>query len=162
MCSCNQQSSFFTCGDAGYPAPSCNCAGGGGGMGGGGMGGGGMGGGGMGGGGWYKAPWTGNATPVPIPMNAQQDSGGMGLASVARALAGQVADYAAGMMESRKLCGPWKTDGINDHKLCCTPSVGKAGIKVAVCVKFSRPHDPWAQESTLPLAPGTSPYPTPG
>lgn len=154
MCSCNQQSSFFTCGDAGYPSPPCSCGGGGGGMGGGGTGGGGN--------GWGNGAGSPGSTPLPVPIPNYQGQGGMGLASVARALAGQAADYAAGMMETRKICGPWKTDGVNDHKLCCTPSVGKAGVKVAVCVKFSRPHDPWATESTLPLTPATSPYPTPG
>jgi len=85
--------------------------------------------------------------------------GGLGLMAVARELAGQAADYAANAMESRRLCGPWKTDGINDHKLCCTPSVGKGGVKVAVCLKISRPHDPWAAEAPLPLTSGVSPFP---
>ena len=71
----------------------------------------------------------------------------MTLASVARELAGQAADFAANMAESRRLCGPWKTDGINDHKLCCTPSVGRNGVKVAACIKISRPHDPWSSVS---------------
>jgi len=84
--------------------------------------------------------------PSPIPAMAGDDGGILGaLYGLADALG--VSPYLAQRaadMANRKLCSKWETDGVNDHKICCTPSVGKGGVKVALCVKITRPHDPWA------------------
>ena len=158
-CGCGSKSPYIQCntGCTGYPEPHCggNIGGHFGNGGNGHPGGGYPGGGGPPPGpGYYQAPppsWE------PIPMTAQPYNGG-GLMAVAQQLAGQVGQYAAGMLENRRLCSPWKTDGVNDHKICCTPSVGKGGVKIAACIKLTRPHDPWANKQQLPL--GTFPgYP---
>jgi hypothetical protein len=108
--------------------------------------------------------WCGNPGQPPCPTAAQASFPGSGLAAVAAQLGGQAAELLANAAESRALCGKWHTDGVNDHKLCCTPSVGRAGIKVAACIKITRPHDPWASEAPLPVAGGTYPpsWPNPG
>lgn len=157
-CGCAKQEPYIQCNMncAGYPTP-CNGGNLGNGYGGGGPGGGGGYGGGPGPG-WYQAPQPPGPGFDPIPMMQVQQVSDGGLMAVARELAGQVGQYAAGMLENRRLCSPWKTDGVNDHKICCTPSVGKGGVKIAACIKLTRPHDPWALKQQLPL--GTFPgYP---
>ena len=157
---CAKQEPYIQCNNSctGYPEPHC-----GGGFGGYGPGGGyGNPGGHPGGnGGYYQAPPPPAPTWQPIPMQAQFNGGGDGLMAVARELAGQVGSYAAEQLENRRLCGPWKTDGVYEHKLCCTPSVGRYGVKVAACVKLTRPYNPWAgSRIPLGLTPGNYPgYP---
>ena len=109
--------------------------------------------------------------PLPIPGARSLLGGLMGLAedvavNVGSRLAGSIERQSYPVRDAststRAGCGPWKTDGINDHKLCCTPQVGRGGIKVAACIKISRPHDPWSGRPYNPGRPFGGPfYPVP-
>lgn len=149
--SCGENLPFIQCNNdcTGYPSPD-NC-------------------GGFGGGygvpptypGYPGGPGNFQAMPAPpswppIPMTAQPYGG---LVEVAQQMAGQAAQWAQAQLESRRLCSPWKTDGLYDTKYCCTPSIGRGGIQVAGCIKITRPTNPWASQGQLQLTPGAAPYP---
>lgn len=90
--------------------------------------------------------------PAPTAIPAVQKTGpSIDAASIHAALQSAMdkavgaMEYAAGVMESRKLCGPWKpVDGLTEAKLCCTPPVKRGGIGASVCLRVTRPIDPFA------------------
>lgn len=91
------------------------------------------------------APTYPPSQPLPVPM---MSTGSLGsLMQVAAAIGGAAVDALGASVDTRKLCGPWKpVDGLTEAKLCCTPAVGRTGgaYKAAVCLKLTRPIDPWA------------------
>lgn len=56
-----------------------------------------------------------------------------------------------------RVCSGWKPagDGFNEVKRCCTPSVGKGGIKIRLCAEISRPANPF--DTTTPRPFGSPP-----
>jgi len=108
----------------------------------------------------YPAP---SSTPVPIPMTTQEMGGSLASAlGVAMSMGQAAVESLVQQVDTRKLCGPWKTDGVNETKLCCTPSVStRVGIKAAVCIKLTRPYDPWGQQAQPGYTGGAPSWPVP-
>jgi len=105
----------------------------------------------------YIPPPPPQSWPVPSPIPAMSlGAGGPGdtamLTRAAQAAASFLGfDISAADVDNAvgKTCSGWKTDGINETNTCCTPGVGRYGVKVALCVKITRPYDPWKNSAGL-------------
>lgn len=109
------------------------------------------------------APAGGTPVPATAPVaSIVQLAKNIGAAVVAQleTTQGQTAIDALAQLDAGpagRVCTPWKHDGgTKEVKVCCTPSVGRGGIKVAACLKFERQWDPWADQGSgqNPVIPG--------
>jgi len=87
-------------------------------------------------------PGGSSGLPGPIPFSAGADNMEASLLRAGQTFA-RVLGYDFGAADvdraMQQSCGPWTPDGSGaEHKLCCTPSIGRNGVRIAACAKLTR------------------------